>query len=94
MLSNSPYIFTGGKSDITTASMQIGKITSKGQTTIPASIRKAAKLEEGDRVLFEVKEYYVILRKIKLPADDYLKNISPTLNEWLSPEDEEAWSEL
>ncbi|NTV92956.1 MAG: AbrB/MazE/SpoVT family DNA-binding domain-containing protein [Chlorobiaceae bacterium] len=74
--------------------MQIGKITSKGQTTIPASIRKAAKLEEGDRVLFEVKEYYVILRKIKLPADDHLKNISPTLNEWLSPEDEEARSEL
>ncbi|ABL65669.1 AbrB/MazE/SpoVT family DNA-binding domain-containing protein [Chlorobium phaeobacteroides] len=74
--------------------MQIGEITSKGQTTIPASIRKAVKLEEGDRVLFEVKEDYVIMRKIKLPADDYLKNISSTLNEWLSPEDEEARSEL
>lgn len=34
------------------------------------------------------------MRKIKLPADDYLKNISSTLNEWLSPEDEEARSEL
>jgi len=74
--------------------MQIGKITSKGQTTIPVSIRKAAKLEEGDRVLFEMKEDYVILRKIKLPADDYLNSIASTLNEWLSPEDEEAWSGL
>ena len=74
--------------------MHIAKITSKGQTTIPVSIRKAAQLENGDSVLFELKEDYVILKKIRLPEDDYLKSISATLQEWDSPEDEEAWSEL
>ncbi len=74
--------------------MHIAKITSKGQTTIPVSIRKAAQLENGDSVLFELKEDYVILKKIRLPEDDYLKSISATLHEWHSPEDEEAWSEL
>ncbi len=74
--------------------MHIAKITSKGQTTIPVSIRKAAQLENGDSVLFELKEDYVILKKIRLPEDDYLQSISATLQEWDSPEDEEAWSEL
>jgi len=82
------------KSNLNQVPMQISKITSKGQTTIPASIRKAAKFKNGDTLLFEMKEDYVMLKKITLPSDDYLKSISAMLNEWNSPEDEEAWREL
>lgn len=32
--------------------MEIAKVTSKGQITIPISIRKALGLREGDKVLF------------------------------------------
>ncbi len=32
--------------------MEIAKVTSKGQITIPISIRKALRLREGDKVLF------------------------------------------
>jgi antitoxin PrlF len=74
--------------------MEIAKITSKGQTTIPVSIRRAASLETGDTIVFELKDDYVILRKITLPSDEYLKNISSTLNEWMTKEDEEAWNDL
>ncbi|NTW69329.1 MAG: AbrB/MazE/SpoVT family DNA-binding domain-containing protein [Chlorobiaceae bacterium] len=74
--------------------MDIAKITSKGQTTIPVSIRKAAKLQVGDTVTFEFKNDSVIIRKIKIPSDDYLKSISETLTEWNSVEDEKAWHEL
>ncbi|EAT58168.1 AbrB/MazE/SpoVT family DNA-binding domain-containing protein [Chlorobium ferrooxidans] len=74
--------------------MDIAKITSKGQTTIPVSIRKAAQLEAGDTVTFEYKNDSVIIRKIRMAGDDYLKSISETLNEWNSAEDEEAWHEL
>lgn len=34
--------------------MSISRVTSKGQVTIPADIRKALKIERGDDLLFEV----------------------------------------
>ncbi len=74
--------------------MQIARITAKGQTTIPVSIRKAAHINAGDTLAFEIKGDYVIVRKIKSPTDTYLKGIEETCNEWSSPEDEEAWSGL
>jgi AbrB family looped-hinge helix DNA binding protein len=74
--------------------MHIARITSKGQITIPVSIRKAAQLKAGDTLEFELKGDYVIVRKIKSPADEYLKGIEETLSEWSSPEDEEAWNAL
>ena len=72
--------------------MHIARITSKGQTTIPVSIRKAAHLNAGDRLTFEVKGDYLLIRKINLLDDEYLKGVSDSLNEWSSPEDEEAWN--
>jgi len=33
-------------------SVEIAKITSKGQITIPVAIRKSMKLKDGDKVLF------------------------------------------
>lgn len=74
--------------------MHIARITSKGQTTIPVSIRKAAHLNVGDTLTFEVKGDYLLVRKIKVSNDEYLKGVSETINEWSSPEDEEAWSAL
>ena len=74
--------------------MHIARITAKGQTTIPVSIRKAAHMNTGDTLAFELKGDHVIIRKIKSPADEYLKGIEGTLSEWSSPEDEEAWNAL
>ena len=34
--------------------MSISRVTSKGQVTIPADIRKALNIEQGDDLLFEV----------------------------------------
>jgi len=36
--------------------MAIARVTTKGQVTIPAEVRKAMKIEEGDDLLFEVVE--------------------------------------
>lgn len=74
--------------------MQIARINSKGQITIPASIRKAANMNEGDTLAFEIKGDQVIVTKIKSPADSYLKGIEDTLDEWSSPEDEALWDEI
>ncbi|MFZ4525858.1 MAG: AbrB/MazE/SpoVT family DNA-binding domain-containing protein [Chlorobium sp.] len=56
--------------------MHIARITSKGQTTIPVSIRKAAHLSAGDTLTFEVKGDYLLIRKINLGCNGMLNNWS------------------
>jgi AbrB family looped-hinge helix DNA binding protein len=34
--------------------MSVSRVTSKGQVTIPADVRKALNIEQGDDLLFEV----------------------------------------
>ncbi len=41
--------------------MEIAKISSKGQVTIPVEIRKKLNLKEGDKVLFIEEEGKIIL---------------------------------
>jgi antitoxin PrlF len=43
-------------------------VTSKGQITLPKSVREALSLKEGDRVLFRVHEGRAVLAKV----DDFL----------------------
>jgi AbrB family looped-hinge helix DNA binding protein len=42
--------------------MKTAKVTSKGQVTIPAEVRAALRLREGDTVTFEVEEGRAILK--------------------------------
>lgn len=41
------------------------EVRGKGQLTIPMSVRKAARIEEGDLVEFEVTSQGVLLRPLK-----------------------------
>ena len=74
--------------------MEFAKITSRGQTTIPKSIREAAGLDEGDVITFEVEGDHLVVRKVRPGQDDYVLGLSKVLNEWVSAEDEEAWRDL
>lgn len=74
--------------------METSRVTSKGQTTIPASIRKAARIKSGDLLMFSTDGKQVTVKKVELPSDVYLESVSDTLGEWSSPEDEEAWRDL
>ena len=74
--------------------MELAKITARGQTTIPKSIREAAGLSEGDVISFEIKGDHLVICKVTPGQDDYLKGLSGILSEWVSPEDEEAWRDL
>ena len=74
--------------------MLISTLTSKGQATIPAEVRKSLALKAGDRVTFEIVDHKVILQKA-LPFDyHYHHALSQTLSEWDSPEDDEAYRDL
>ncbi|MDE0262373.1 MAG: AbrB/MazE/SpoVT family DNA-binding domain-containing protein [Bryobacterales bacterium] len=74
--------------------MEFAKITSSGRATIPKSVREAADLNEGDVITFEVEGDHLVVRKVTPWQDDYVLGLSKILNEWVSPEDEEAWRDL
>ncbi len=74
--------------------MELARITSKGQMTIPKKVRQAARLAEGDVVTFLVEGETVTLRKISGDDDAYLSGVQEMLSEWTSAEDENAWRDL
>ncbi len=74
--------------------MDMARITSRGQTTIPKRVREAANLNLGDTLSFEVHGNCLVVRKMSPVGNAYLHGLSQTLDEWNSPEDEEAWRDL
>ena len=75
--------------------IEIGKLTSKGQMTVPVTIRKALSLSAGDEVLFEMQNDRVVMRKARLLDVEYLKAVqSDFAEEWNSQGDNEAYNDL
>ena len=74
--------------------MELAKITTRGQTTIPKRIREAAGLHEGDVLAFTIERDHLGVRKVSSGWNDYLRGLSEGLGEWESPADEEAWWDL
>jgi antitoxin PrlF len=72
----------------------ISKLSSKGQVTIPAVIRTAMSLKSGDFIAYELNGKTVKLKKIEPFDAAYHAAVAETLEEWNSPEDEEAFSDL
>ncbi|MDJ0649741.1 MAG: AbrB/MazE/SpoVT family DNA-binding domain-containing protein [Xenococcaceae cyanobacterium MO_188.B19] len=70
------------------------KVTQKYQATIPQAVREKLEIGKGDRIVFEIEEEKVILKKISAPDWEYLESVSATLSEWSSEADEEAYSDL
>ncbi|WP_046061710.1 AbrB/MazE/SpoVT family DNA-binding domain-containing protein [Methylotuvimicrobium alcaliphilum] len=74
---------------------QLAKISSKGQVTIPADVRKKLHLEAGDTIVWETSEDGRIwVRRINPLDVEYLSAVSGTLSEWSSVEDDEAYRDL
>jgi len=70
------------------------RLSSKGQVTIPVEVREKLHLEPGDTVIYEVEDERAVLRRAE-PFDlAYHAALSDTLEEWASPEDEEAFRDL
>jgi len=72
----------------------ISKLSRKGQVTIPANIRKAIGIEPGDLISYELHGKSIKLKRIDPFDAAYHTSVSETLEEWNSPEDEEAFSDL
>ncbi|MBF0310202.1 MAG: AbrB/MazE/SpoVT family DNA-binding domain-containing protein [Magnetococcales bacterium] len=70
--------------------------TTDGQTVIPWEVRAALKVQEGDLLAWELSENGTEVRVRRAhPLDqEYLHAVEAVLNEWNSPEDEEAFRDL
>ena len=73
----------------------VAKITSKGQTTIPAEVREALRVAAGDFIAWEVAaDGSARVRKAQALDRDYLRSLESTLTEWSGQADEEAYRDL
>ena len=48
--------------------MELAKVTSKGQITVPAEIRKKLRLKTGDKVVFSEEDGKIVFRNASLTA--------------------------
>jgi antitoxin PrlF len=63
------------------------RITSKAQTTIPAPVRKALGLREGDLVAYRIEEGRVIMTRAEPVEDPFA-----TFSEWASQADRDGYA--
>lgn len=74
--------------------MLTSRLSSKGQVTIPKEVRDELDLDPGDVVGYEVREGVVILRRVEPFDRAFHGALAETLDEWATPEDEEAFRDL
>ena len=73
----------------------ISKITSKGQTTVPQSVRAALSSKPGDLLAWEVDaDGRVVVLRVQPTDVEYLRAVAGTLSEWHTAEDEKAYGDL
>ncbi|MGB5157076.1 AbrB/MazE/SpoVT family DNA-binding domain-containing protein [Desulfobacterium sp. N47] len=70
------------------------KLTKKYQATVPETVRKKLNLNAGDVIAFEIDNDIIKLRKARPIDIEFSSALVPTLNEWNSQYDEEAYNEL
>lgn len=72
----------------------VSRLTKKYQATIPAPVREALHLRQGDSIAFDIESDRVTLRRAEPLDREFAKALESTLGEWLSPEDDEAYRDL
>ena len=74
--------------------MLTSKLSSKGQITIPKEVREGIGLEPGDTVAYEVHNGVIVLKHVEPFDAAFHAALSNTLDEWATPEDEEAFRDI
>ncbi len=74
--------------------MHLSRLSAKGQVTVPKEIRELLKLEPGDTIAYQVYNGTVTLRRVEPFDAAFHKALSATLDEWSTPEDDEAFRDL
>lgn len=79
---------------LTVAVASISRLSAEGQVTIPKEVRRRLGLAPGDMVAYEIDDSPVTIGRIEPFDAVFHKAISETLEEWHSPQDDEAFRDL
>jgi len=74
--------------------MLASRLSQKGQVTLPKEVRRALSLKAGDMVQYEIQDRGVLLKGLDPFDAAFHKALSATLDEWATPEDDEAFHDL
>ena len=66
---------------------QMSKVSTKGQTTIPAEVRDELGLKPGDLIQYSLEKGKLVLKKFSIQEVVYLKSMEKTLSEWDGDDD-------
>jgi AbrB family looped-hinge helix DNA binding protein len=66
----------------------LSSVTSKGQTTIPADIRREAGIKPGDKVRFSFKDGRISVEKAQKIDDLWNAGQSQVMGEWSNPDED------
>lgn len=76
------------------SSVHLSRVSSKGQVTLPKNVREAIGVRPGDAVAYQVSKGVVTLKRAEPLDVAFHAALERTLEEWASPEDEEAFGDL
>ena len=74
--------------------MQTSKLSSKSQVTLPKEVRTALRANPGDLIGYEIQDDIVYLKRIEPFDAAFHRELSNSLNEWMSDADDEAYRGL
>ena len=74
--------------------MLLSRITSKWQIAIPREVRAKLNVKAGDFLAFQVSADGVTIRRVAPFDRGWHAALAATVDEWSSPEDQEAWRDL
>jgi antitoxin PrlF len=74
--------------------MIISRLTSKYQATIPGQVREILGVGRGDSIAFSILDGKIVLEKVEPVDTDFHHMLDRTLNDWNSPEDDDAFGNL
>lgn len=74
--------------------MKASKLTTKYQATVPKEVREFLGLSSGDGLQWEIEDGHVVVKKVSKMDLEWQRSIEMTMNEWNSPEDDEAYGSL
>ena len=72
----------------------IGRLSAKGQVTVPKQVREVLGVGPGDLLEYEIDDGVVRLRRVEPFDAAFHAALSQTLDEWSTPQDEEAFDDL
>jgi antitoxin PrlF len=74
--------------------MPTSRLSPKGQLTIPKAVQKKIGVHPGDLVSYEIENGHLTVSRAGALDKAFHDAISPTLTEWDSQEDHEAFDDL